>query len=73
MEELDPNPQEAGTVFSKVKPKMAVYSHVLTFGVSDAELVARTRKIYGGPVVVGADLMSFEKSDTVTTKADQRR
>lgn len=62
-------PEEAGTVFSKVKPKMAVYSHILTFGVSDEELVARTRKTYAGPLVVGTDLMSFEIGDTITTKA----
>jgi ribonuclease Z len=62
-------PEEAGTVFSKVRPKMAVYSHILTFGVSDEELVSRTRKTYAGPLVVGADLMSFEIGDTITTKA----
>jgi ribonuclease Z len=62
-------PEEAGTVFSKVKPKMAVYSHILTFGVSDEELVARTRKTYAGPLVVGTDLMSFQIADTITTKA----
>ena len=61
-------PEEAGTVFSKVKPKLAVYSHVLTFGVSDDELVARTRKTYTGPLVVGTDLMSFDIADAVTTK-----
>jgi ribonuclease Z len=60
-------PEEAGTVFSRVKPKMAVYSHILTFGVSDEELVARTRKTYAGPLVVGTDLMSFEIGDTITT------
>jgi ribonuclease Z len=62
-------PEEAGTVFSRVKPKMAVYSHILTFGVSDEELVARTRTTYAGPLVVGTDLMSFEVGDTVTPKA----
>ena len=62
------SPEEAGTVFSKVQPKLAVYSHILTFGVSDDELTARTRKTYAGPLVVGTDLMSFDITDVVTTK-----
>lgn len=62
------SPEEAGTVFSKVQPKLAVYSHILTFGVSDDELIARTRKTYAGPLVVGTDLMSFDVTDVVTTK-----
>ena len=53
-------PEEAGTVFSKVRPKLAVYSHIVTFGVADDELISRTRSTYAGPLVVGADLMSFE-------------
>jgi ribonuclease Z len=61
------SPEEAGTVFSKVQPKLAVYSHILTFGVSDDELMARTRKTYAGPLVVGTDLMSFDVSDVVTS------
>ena len=67
--DLHLTPEEAGTVFSKVKPKMAVYSHIVTFGVSDEELVSRTRKMYAGPLLVGTDLMSFEIADTVTPKA----
>jgi ribonuclease Z len=66
-------PEEAGTVFSKVKPKMAVYSHIVSFGVPDEELVARTRKTYAGPLVVGTDLMSFEIGDTITTNAPPSR
>jgi ribonuclease Z len=60
------SPEEAGTVFARVRPKLAVYSHIVTFGVSESELVARTRKTYAGPLVVGADLMSFDIADTVT-------
>jgi ribonuclease Z len=61
-------PEEAGTVFSRVKPQLAVYSHILAFGVSDDQLVSRTRKTYSGPLVVGADLMSFDIGDVVTTR-----
>ena len=40
----------------------------MTFGVSDDELTARTRKTYAGSLVVGTDLMSFDVTDVVTTK-----
>src|SRR5712691_52826 len=60
------SPEEAGTVFTKVRPKLAVCSHIVAIGVSNDELVARTRKTYAGPLVVGADLMSFDVGDSVT-------
>jgi ribonuclease Z len=60
------SPEEAGTIFTRVRPKLAVYSHIATFGVSDAELIARTRKTYAGPLMVGVDLMSFDVADAVT-------
>jgi ribonuclease Z len=65
---LHVSPEEAGTIFSKVRPKLAVYSHIVTFGVSDDDLVARTRTTYSGPLVVGTDLMAFDIADAVTMK-----
>jgi ribonuclease Z len=62
------SPEEAGTVFSRVRPKLAAYSQLATFGVSDDELLSRTRTTYSGPLVVGTDLMSFDITDVVTTK-----
>jgi ribonuclease Z len=58
-------PDEAGTVFSRVKPKLAVYYHFVLLGtptipaVTEAEVVDMTRKTYAGPLLVGEDLMSF--------------
>jgi hypothetical protein len=37
----------------------------VTFDVSDHHLIARTRKTYGGPLMIGADLMSLEVGDAV--------
>src|SRR6185312_8736501 len=48
-------PEQAGTVFSKVKPKLAVYSHIVPPEVPT--LVEQTRKTYSGPLEVVADLM----------------
>jgi ribonuclease Z len=55
--------EQAGTIFTQVKPKLAVYSHIVP---GDAtELVPLTRKTYSGPLEVGEDLMSFEIGETV--------
>jgi ribonuclease Z len=56
-------PEQAGTVFSRVKPRLAVYSHIVPFDATG--LVAQTRKTYSGPLEVGEDLMSIEIGDTV--------
>ena len=50
--------EEAGMVFAKVRPKLAVYSHIVPPDATD--LIADTRKIYSGAVEVGEDLMSIE-------------
>ena len=64
-------PDQAGTAFSLIHPQMAVYSHVGTGGdpngrgLSDAELIAATRKTYDGPLLVAHDLMTFRIGATV--------
>ncbi len=58
-------PEEAGVVFARSKPKLAVYYHFVLLGtpavppVTEDEVVAMTRRTYDGPLVVGEDLMSF--------------
>lgn len=60
-------PDQAGEVFSRVKPKLAVYNHLLLFGGATADdLIPETRTTYSGPLVVGEDLMSFELGDRIT-------
>lgn len=59
-------PEQAGEVFTRVAPKLAVYNHLLLFGSAKAEdLIPATRKNYSGPVVVGEDLMSIELGQNV--------
>jgi ribonuclease Z len=55
--------EEAAMVFAKVKPKLAVYSHIVPPNATD--LLSNTRKGYSGPVEVGEDLMSIEIGDKV--------
>ncbi|MGH7886845.1 MAG: MBL fold metallo-hydrolase, partial [Candidatus Binatia bacterium] len=59
-------PEQAGIVFSRVQPKLAVYNHLLLFGGAKAEgLIPATRENYAGPLVVGEDLMTIDIGDTV--------
>jgi ribonuclease Z len=60
------SPEECGKVFSLVNPGLAVYYHVIQFeGVSLDEVLERTRREYGGALIVGEDLMEIEIGDTV--------
>jgi ribonuclease Z len=64
-------PEVAGKVFAQTAPRMAVYSHIVLFGVSKQRLEERTRKTYAGLLTVGEDLMTFEIGDRIrisTTK-----
>lgn len=62
------SPEEAGTVFSRVKPKLAAYSHIVLLQTEVSELVSRTRSTYEGPLEVGEDLMRFTVGDSVVVK-----
>ena len=71
-------PREAGLVFSRAKPKMAAYTHIVLLSTEKFpeptldEVVAETRQTYSGPLVVGEDLMSFEIGDTVMVRLPKR-
>jgi ribonuclease Z len=58
-------PHEAGTVFTRVKPKLAVYYHFVLLGtpsippVTEEEVLEMTRKTYSGALLIGEDLMAF--------------
>lgn len=62
-------PDQAGEVFARVRPKLAVYNHLLLFGNARAEdLIPATRKKYDGPLVVGEDLMQIDIGTEVQAK-----
>lgn len=58
-------PEQAARVFAATKPKLAVYSHLILFGVSDHDVMAATRNGYEGRVEMGADLMAIEIGDSI--------
>ncbi|MBI4263541.1 MAG: MBL fold metallo-hydrolase [Acidobacteria bacterium] len=60
-------PDQAGIVFTRTAPKLAVYSHVdMSPDVTHERLIEMTRQTYKGPLVVGVDLMSFDVGETIT-------
>jgi ribonuclease Z len=62
-------PEQAGEVFTRVRPKLAVYTHILLFGpFTDKDLIPVTRKRYSGPLEVGEDLMRIEVGEKVQAR-----
>ena len=68
------SPEEAGKVFEQVKPKLAVYSHIVLLTADPSlpppsvdEMLQRTKQVYQGPVQIGEDLLSIDIGDTVST------
>jgi ribonuclease Z len=53
-------PEDTARVFNAVKPKLAVYSHIVLYGgQKPADIMSRARKSYSGPLMIGKDLMTF--------------
>ncbi len=50
-------PEQAGEVFAKTKPRLAVYSHIVQPDATEQDLIPPTRRTYSGAVEVGEDLM----------------
>lgn len=66
------SPEEAGKVFAKVAPKLAVYYHIALTSTDPTiaaptieDIIPRTRKHFSGQIVVGEDLMTILIAETV--------
>lgn len=53
-------PQQAGELFARTKPKMAVYHHIIPPETTSDELIGYTRPYYDGPITVAHDLMEIK-------------
>ncbi len=58
-------PEQAGEVFSKVKPRLAVYSHIVHPSATEQDVIPPTRKTYSGPLELGEDLMVIEVGEKI--------
>ena len=61
--------QQAGDVFSRIKPRLAVYSHILG---NSNDLIGGTRKTYSGPLEGGEDLMTIEIGEKIGVRRFQQ-
>jgi ribonuclease Z len=65
-------PEQAGEVFTRVKPKLAVYSHICMPSATEQDLLPATRKTYAGPLQVGEDLMVIDIGETIEVRNPSR-
>jgi ribonuclease Z len=65
-------PEQAGEVFSRTKPKLAVYSHIVLPTATEQDLIPPTRKTYSGPLELGEDLMVIEVGQTIAVRRPTR-
>jgi ribonuclease Z len=65
-------PEQAGEVFARAKPKLAVYSHICTPAATEQDLVPPTRKTYTGRLELGEDLMVIEVGSTIEVRRPAR-
>ena len=65
-------PEQAGEVFSRVKPRLAVYSHIVHPGATEQELIPPTRKTYSGPLELGEDLMVIDVGEKIEVRRPER-
>ncbi len=67
-------PEQAGEDFSRIRPKLAVYTHFALFsgeGVTEVtipEIISRTRTVYSGRLEAGEDLMTISIGETVSVE-----
>jgi ribonuclease Z len=65
-------PEQAGGIFARTRPKLAVYSHIVQPGATDQDLIPPTRKTYSGPVEVGEDLMVIVVGEKIEVRRPGR-
>ena len=64
-------PEQAGEVFTRTKPRLAVYSHIVPFG-NENDIIAPTRRTYSGPLELGEDLMVIEVGEKIEVRRPRR-
>jgi ribonuclease Z len=65
-------PQQAGEVFARVKPRLAVFSHIAQSSATESDVIPATRETYSGPLELGEDLMVIEVGERVEVRRPPR-
>lgn len=59
-------PEQAAKVFNQTQPKLAVFNHILLFGIDEADVLQQIQALYEGQVEMGYDLMRIGIGESVT-------
>jgi ribonuclease Z len=57
-------PEQAGEVFARVKPRLAIYSH----GPNGESVITQTRKTYAGPLQGAEDMLTIEIGEKIDVR-----
>jgi len=58
-------PEQAGEIFSVVKPRMAIFSHIIQPIATEKDILPLVRKNYTGAVELGEDLMVIDVGEEI--------
>jgi ribonuclease Z len=61
-------PEQAGEIFARTKPKLAVYSHICLPTATNQDLLLPTRKAYAGPLEIGEDFLVIEVGEKIEVR-----
>ena len=61
-------PEQAGEVFAKTYPRLAVFSHIVQPSATEQDLIPLMRKTYQGRVEVGEDLMVIDVGQNIVVR-----
>ena len=57
--------EDAGRIFARARPRLAVYSHIVLPPATSADVIPPTRKAYKGRLAVGHDLMMIAVGEQI--------
>ncbi len=65
IERYHTDPAQLSQVLNEVEPRVAVMTHVILVGISEADVLQQLNKNYGGEIHMGEDLMSIEVGSVI--------
>lgn len=61
-------PAQAGESFFRIRPRMAIFSHIILPITTEQDIIPEVRKKYAGPVELGEDLMVVEVGEKIVIR-----
>ena len=61
-------PEQAGRIFDRIRPRLAVYSHIVPSPATIDDLIPQTRRFYDGRLEVGVDGLTIEIGEIITVR-----